>query len=695
MSLRRLFGFLAVGSAAVVMTGGLGATSAAAVTPCEAAGGTYSFDAATQTSTCTFGTPSSAAVPSYSFAIPAEASSVQVVTSGSAGGGSAAVPGGKGAAASATYGSLAGANLSVVVGALGGRLQGGVSGGFPDGGDGGVQGPLSNRIDVNLGYGGGGSSSVQRVGGPLLVVAGGGGGSAGGAGSGALGGAGGNAGTGGSGQTGNLYTGQGGAAHPGGAGGASPLSATSGVGGLGAPLTQSSCGTGSNGGAGGNGGNAAPGAGGAGGYYGPANTSAGGGGGGGFAGGGGGAGGAGGCTGASGSGGGGGGGGSSAVLANPTTSNILDGPNAPNTGPGSVSISYTVTPAPTVSAFAAPALLQKSPFGVTFSVPVKGVNTSDLTVVEVGSISVAGAVTCRDPANTAVSCLTGPVLTALFTPSKPLIAGEYYFVNVNPTSSGVVAYADSKPVPTTQGYVRAQSTLTAFDYPVKFTWAKVVNAAARGGSYVQNNSAGQTETFTATGSSLGIITWNGPDGGTATVTVTTPGQPTVTRVIDTYAATAGGITTTISGLPTGTHTLTVSVDGAHNPASTGTWVRVDAMVVAGVVKNTPALTASVWPNFPGDYAYTGAKNSTVSLRFRGTGIVWTALVGPNNGRAKVSIDGVVKAAAQDLYAPGYVDQTFTFNGLADGFHTIVITCLGTKQAASSDSIVTLVALTVQ
>ena len=108
----------------------------------------------------------------------------------------------------------------------------------------------------------------------------------------------------------------------------------------------------------------------------------------------------------------------------------------------------------------------------------------------------------------------------------------------------------------------------------------------------------------------------------------------------------------------------MSVDGAHNPASTGTWVRVDAMVVAGVVKNTPALTASVWPNFPGDYAYTGAKNSTVSLRFRGTGIVWTALVGPNNG-------------------------------LADGFHTIVMTCLGTKQAASSDSIVTLVALTVQ
>jgi len=194
---------------------------------------------------------------------------------------------------------------------------------------------------------------------------------------------------------------------------------------------------------------------------------------------------------------------------------------------------------------------------------------------------------------------------------------------------------------------------------------------------------------------VGIITWNAPDGGQATVTVTTPNQAPIVRSIDTYGASPGDVTTTITGLSNVTHTVTISVDGAHAPASTGNWVRVDATVVAGKTKATPVLAASVWPNFPGDYAFTGLKNATASLTFRGSGVDWTALVGPNNGRAKVVIDGVVVNSKLDLWAPGYAYQTFAFNGLVDTVHTVVITCLGTKQTASSGTIVTLKALTVE
>jgi len=353
-----------------------------------------------------------------------------------------------------------------------------------------------------------------------------------------------------------------------------------------------------------------------------------------------------------------------------------------------------ITNPPVVTGVTGPPLLQKSPFTVTFGTPVKGVTTADLTVVEVGPVAISGAVSCLNAANAAVSCAAGPVSTARFTSTTALIAGEYYFVNVNPSSPGVVDYTTNVPVAVTQGYVRAQTVFTAFQYPVKYTWAKVVNAAALGGSYVREFYPAATESFTATGASLGVVTWNGPDGGTATVTITTPGQPTITQGIDTYAAVAGDVVNTFGGLPAGKHTVKVTVDGAHNGTSTGNWVRIDATVVGGVTNNTPALTA-MWPNYPAAYAYTSTKGATVSFKFRGTGVVWNAFVGPNDGKAKVTIDGVVVNAAQDLYAAGYSYQPFTFGGLVDTFHTVVITTLGTKNAASSDTIVTAKGFTAQ
>ena len=122
--------------------------------------------------------------------------------------------------------------------------------------------------------------------------------------------------------------------------------------------------------------------------------------------------------------------------------------------------------------------------------------------------------------------------------------------------------------------------------------------------------------------------------------------------------------------------MTVSVDGANDPSSTGTWVRIDATVVGGVPKSTPRLTG-LWPNYPGSYTYTGSKGASVTLKFWGTGLQWTALTGPNEGRAKVTIDGAT-VATKDLYAPGYGPTTYTFAGLADTCHTVVISALGTK-----------------
>jgi hypothetical protein len=361
----------------------------------------------------------------------------------------------------------------------------------------------------------------------------------------------------------------------------------------------------------------------------------------------------------------------------------------PPAGPG---IDFMASMATTVTA---PPLLQSSPLAVTFGRPVQGVTTTDLSVaLRPGLVAVSGTVSCLDAASAAVSCATGPVTTADFTPSAALAVGETLVVSVNATTPGVVGFSDGVPVAQSQTTVRAQTVVDALQYPVKYTWSKVSSSSALGGSYVREQYALATESFGATGTSVGLVTWDGPDGGTASVTVTTPGKPTVTQALDTYAPTQHDVTTTITGLPSGKHTVTVTVTGAHSAASTGTWVRIDATVILGVTKTTPTLTA-LWPNDSAS-ASTAAKGATVSVKFWGTGLVWNALVGPAAGKAKVTIDGVTVAAAQDLFAPADGVQPIIFGGLSPStLHTVVVTALGTRSTASTGTLVSVHDFTVE
>jgi Bacterial Ig-like domain (group 3) len=348
-----------------------------------------------------------------------------------------------------------------------------------------------------------------------------------------------------------------------------------------------------------------------------------------------------------------------------------------------------------VSAASAPPALANSPFSVSFDpITVEGVTTSNLTVEEAGSSTpLAGTMSCTDTLGNPVSCASGPVLEAYFTPTKSLIAGQYYDIGVNLAAGGIET-TGGYPEPTTQVPVRAQTQFGPFDPALTYKWAQVRNAKALGGSYVEEQFAGGTQTFRAKGSSVGIITWDGPTGGTATATVTTPNRNTVTTTINTYQATSGDQTTTISDLPKGTHTVTLTVNGTDVSPSTGTWVGLDGVVVGGTTENTPKTTA-LWGNYPGDYTYTSSKGASFSLRFQGTGVVWSAFTGPNDGMAKVVIDGTT-VATEDLYASGYGTTAYTFSGLSsDSLHTVVITALGTQDSSSSGDIVTNEGLTVQ
>jgi hypothetical protein len=334
----------------------------------------------------------------------------------------------------------------------------------------------------------------------------------------------------------------------------------------------------------------------------------------------------------------------------------------------------------------------RSPIVVPFTRPIMGVSKATFFVQRGDTGAKVGTkLTCTNAVGATVGCAKGPVsAVAIAPPAAGWIPNMNYLTYFAfPAPSPARGYPDGTVMQSDGVMRRAPAAGDAFGDAVTYKWGIGKNPAALGGSYRQEQFAGASASFKAAGTSIGIITWNGPDGGIANVKVTAADGSVVNRTIDTYAATPGGATTTIGGLPDkGQHTVLITVTGSHSASSTGSWVRVDGTVKKGITAKSPALTPATWPSFPGSYAYTGGTTATVKFSFYGSALDWTAFAGPNNGKVKVVIDGKTVAAAQDLYAPGFGYQTFHYGGLETKAHTVVITALGTRNPASTDTIAT-------
>jgi hypothetical protein len=74
-----------------------------------------------------------------------------------------------------------------------------------------------------------------------------------------------------------------------------------------------------------------------------------------------------------------------------------------------------------------------------------------------------------------------------------------------------------------------------------------------------------------------------------------------------------------------------------------------------------------------------------------TSVVWRTYMGPDQGKAKVTIDGA--AQTFDMYAASPTWTTKTFSGLPNKAHTVIVTALGTKRTAATGTNVRLDALT--
>lgn len=98
----------------------------------------------------------------------------------------------------------------------------------------------------------------------------------------------------------------------------------------------------------------------------------------------------------------------------------------------------------------------------------------------------------------------------------------------------------------------------------------------------------------------------------------------------------------------------------------------------------------------GAYAYSGKSSESVTIRFRGTSFAWVGPKAPSYGRAEVFVDGVSKGiVSQYASSVSYQQTVWSVSGLSEGEHTIVIRPTGTKDSASTGTVIVLDAFDVR
>jgi hypothetical protein len=339
---------------------------------------------------------------------------------------------------------------------------------------------------------------------------------------------------------------------------------------------------------------------------------------------------------------------------------------------------YTVDrTAPTVSSInradADPTTLSTVHWTVTFSESVTGVDTSDFSLVTTG--------------------LTGPSITnvsgsgAAYTVTASTGIGDGSLgLNLNDDDS-IVDGSGNKLGGTGAGNGNsAGQVYTVSTTVTTFRWRIVHSSHAYGGSYTTEHLTGARATINLSGTSITWFTITGPNQGLAKVAIDGVGKGTFNQ----YAPTTHfKVARKFAGLAAGSHTISIIVKGRKGaPGGTGSFVSIDAFKAGGNLISTPAATYA-WRTVTnasaqgGSYAKSDVHGSSVTFLFRGTGVELYTLLGPDQGKASVSLDGAKVKTIDDYAKTAHFGIRWSVTDLNPGAHTVKITVLGKKRTAST------------
>ena len=326
------------------------------------------------------------------------------------------------------------------------------------------------------------------------------------------------------------------------------------------------------------------------------------------------------------------------------------------------------------------------PVTVSFSEIVHDVTTANIALTAQGTGStVPSRLTCWSRRGVEVDCATGNVITAILTPTDQLLPGQTYTAAVNPAGvvPQIVDRAGNPATPAEQEF--APPTKVEQGSPaVAYTWRQVRAPRAYGRSYLIERSAGATASFAFTGRSVTWYTATGPTQGKASVSIDHRFRGTFDQYDPSRHARAPR---TFRHLGPGEHTITIRVLGVRgSPAGTDTQVVVDAFAVGSRIVSNPELTLSwgtskVKAASRGGVATSDLGRSEAAFAFWGTGVEWATVRGPDQGRARIFVDGVL-AGTVDNYAAVPSVQPRSFTGLVLGEHELRIVVLGTSRPRS-------------
>src|SRR5438034_1090818 len=224
-------------------------------------------------------------------------------------------------------------------------------------------------------------------------------------------------------------------------------------------------------------------------------------------------------------------------------------------------------------------------------------------------------------------------------------------------------------------------------------------AAFSGGTAGSSDVSGATVTFSFTGTAVSWIGLRCSVCGIASVSID-GGAATSVDTAGPAAPGSAGLTSevvfTTSSLAAGTHTIVITVTGTTT--SGGAQIVVDAFDVTGASAATriedtdPAVSyTDTWLHgtdaraTAGTFAEANLAGAVTTLSFTGTGVRWLGFRSNNNGKARVSIDGVFMGEV-DTYAPSdELAVVFTATGLDSKTHSMTVEVTGTRNAASVDS----------
>ncbi|MFP5223969.1 MAG: hypothetical protein ACLGH3_00180, partial [Actinomycetota bacterium] len=337
-----------------------------------------------------------------------------------------------------------------------------------------------------------------------------------------------------------------------------------------------------------------------------------------------------------------------------------------------------------------------APIIVDFYNRVKGVDPSNLVIApRDGGDPLPSGVECRDIGGETVDCSEPQVRRALLSPSDLLIPGQYYEVEVNPEGADPIVEADDDVVPTRSRTFRGHRWVQdPFETHI-YAWDIVKTADAEGGKFVRERLAGARVLGTFTGDSFTWYTLVGPDQGRGSVVV----DGELVAVIDNSAAqTRLKAKRTFAGFGPGEHEFMIYVKGEGGARGGGAYISVDAIEDSEGLRRNPKLTYR-WSLRPEPLVSSNTisrsltRDAAMFTTVRGTGLSLQMIAGPDQGIAQLWVDGKLRGT-KDLYAPGRQVVKFGVGGLTDTLHLVKLRVVGTKDAASRDTLITFDELTV-